>query len=173
MVIRCGIRLPYAIFKGMDVCMKRIYIKEQACVGCHLCEVYCQVEHSGSKDLVKAFKRESPRPLPLVSIEVRKPVSFSVRCRHCDEPSCVYACLTGALHKDADSGIVTVDEERCIGCWTCILACPFGAIRRDIHRGRIAKCDLCVGKELPACVANCPNEALIYAEDKVSEPPNF
>ena len=146
--------------------MKRIYIKEPACIGCHLCEVYCQVAHSSSRDLIKTFKRESPRPLPRLSVEVRKPVSFSVRCQHCDEPLCVYACLTGALQKDAISGIVTVDEERCIGCWTCILVCPFGAIRQDTYQGRIAKCDLCPGRETPVCVANCPNEALVYVENE-------
>jgi len=144
--------------------MRRIYIKEQVCIGCHLCEVYCQVAHSGTKDLVKAFKGESPRSLPCLSVEERKPVSFAVQCRHCADPTCVYACLTGALHRDPDSGVVTVDMERCIGCWTCILVCPFGAIRQDICRGKIAKCDLCAGRDMPVCVMNCPNEALVYAE---------
>ena len=146
--------------------MKRIYIKEEVCIGCRLCEVYCQVEHSQSKDLIKAFKRESPRPLPRLWVEERKPISFSVQCRHCDEPPCVYACLTGALNKDTDSGVITVDEERCIGCWTCILACPFGVIRQDTHWGKIAKCDFCPEHDIPVCVASCPNEALVYAEAK-------
>jgi carbon-monoxide dehydrogenase iron sulfur subunit len=150
--------------------MKRIYIKEPVCIGCRLCEVYCQAEHSRSKDLIKAFKRESPQPLPRVSIEERKPVAFSVRCQHCDEPPCVYACLSGALQRDTGSGVVTVDEERCIGCWTCLLVCPFGAIRQDINRGIIAKCDLCNGKDEPACVTNCPNEALVYLENGASAP---
>ena len=150
--------------------MKRIYINEQVCIGCHLCEVYCQVEHSQSKDLIKAFKRESPRPLPRARVEVRKPISISVQCRHCAEAPCVYACLTGALQRDPESGKVTVDVERCIGCWTCIIACPFGAIRQDTYRGKIAKCDLCPDKDMPVCVTNCPNEALIYAEAKDNFP---
>jgi len=99
-------------------------------------------------------------------MEERGPVSFSVRCQQCDESPCVYACLTGALQKDTESGIVTVDEERCTGCWTCILVCPFGAIRQDTHQGKIAKCDLCAGRDMPVCVTNCPNEALVYAETK-------
>ena len=146
--------------------MKKIYIKEEACIGCHLCEVYCQVEHSSSKDLIKSFKREFPRPLPLLNVEKKSPVSFSVRCRHCSEPRCVYACLTGALSREPGSGLVTVDSDRCIGCWTCILACPFGVIKQDTYHGRITKCDLCGGKDMPACVANCPNEALVYIEEK-------
>lgn len=150
--------------------MKRIYVNEPVCIGCRLCEVYCQVAHSQSKDIIKAFKREKPRPLPRLRIEEKKPVSFSVRCLHCDEPPCVYACLTGALSRDPTSGVVTVDEEKCVGCWTCILACPFGVIRRDASGKHIAKCDLCQDLEIPACVANCPNEALIFAEVKEAKP---
>lgn len=144
--------------------MKRVYINEEACMGCHLCEVYCQLQHSQHDDLIKAFKRESPQPLPRLQVQEKKPVSFAIQCRHCAEPHCAYACLTGALHRNSNSGAVTVDAEKCIGCWTCILACPFGVIRQDINRGKISKCDLCQGKDMPVCVANCPNEALIYAE---------
>ena len=150
--------------------MRRVYIKEEVCIGCHLCEVFCQVEHSQSKDLIKAFKRESPRPLPRLWVEARMPVSFAVQCRHCDEPPCVHACLTGALQRDAESGIVTVDVDRCIGCWICMLACPFGAIRQDTQRGKIIKCDLCIGENMPVCVSQCPNEALVYAETRGDVP---
>lgn len=146
--------------------IKRISVKEEVCMGCRLCEVYCQAQHSPSGDLIKAFKGEAPHPLPLVRVETKKPASFSVQCHHCEEPPCVYACLTGALRKDPDSGIVTVDESKCTGCWTCILVCPYGAIRQNTNQGKIAKCDLCPGAEIPACVANCPNEALVYVETK-------
>jgi carbon-monoxide dehydrogenase iron sulfur subunit len=150
--------------------MKRIYIKEEVCIGCSLCEVYCQMEHSRSKDLIKAFKVETPRPLPRLRVEAKKPVFLSVRCQHCEEPPCVYACLTGALQRETGSGVVTVDEERCVGCWTCILVCPFGAIRADTYRRRIAKCDLCPGEETPVCVTNCPNEALVYLKNGANAP---
>lgn len=146
--------------------MKKIYVNEQVCMGCRLCEVYCRAEHSQSKDLVKALKKESPQVLPRVCVEVRSPDSFAVQCRHCADAPCVSACLTGALHKDVETGIVSVDAEKCIGCWTCILACPFGAIICDTKRGKIVKCDLCKGKDIPVCVANCPNEAMVYAEAK-------
>ncbi|MBM4432712.1 MAG: 4Fe-4S dicluster domain-containing protein [Chloroflexi bacterium] len=144
--------------------MKRVYIKEQACIGCHLCEIYCQIEHSKSKDLIKAFKKESPQALPRVSVEERRPISFSVRCRHCTDAPCVYACLTGALRREPSSGIITVDADKCMGCWVCILVCPIGAIKQDTLRKKVVKCDLCQGKDIPACVANCPNEALVYVE---------
>lgn len=144
--------------------MKRVYVREEVCIGCRLCELYCRLEHSRSKDLIKTFKRESPQPMPLLRVETMEPVSFAVSCRHCTDPYCIYACLTGALRREPNSGIVTVDVEKCIGCWTCIVACPLGVIRQDTHQGKIAKCDLCLEKDMPACVANCPNEALVYAE---------
>jgi len=149
--------------------MKRIYVKEEVCIGCHLCEVYCQVEHSQSKDIIKAFKKETP-PLPRARVEEKSPIFFSVRCQHCDEPYCVYVCLTGALTRDHETGIVSVDEERCVGCWTCMLACPCGAIHQDIGQGRTVKCDLCPETDIPACVANCPNEALLHVEIPDSQP---
>jgi carbon-monoxide dehydrogenase iron sulfur subunit len=98
-------------------------------------------------------------------VEEKAPVSISVRCQHCEDAPCLDFCLTGAIQRDAATGIVTADEAKCIGCWTCVLACPFGAIQRDTERGRVVKCDLCAGKEVPACVSNCPNEALVYCHE--------
>jgi carbon-monoxide dehydrogenase iron sulfur subunit len=148
--------------------MKKVYINEEVCIGCGLCEVHCRLQHSKSKDLLKVFKKELTL-IPLARVERNQPISFSVQCRHCAEPSCVYACLTGALQQDPETGIVSVDTEKCIGCWTCILVCPFGIIRQDKSQKCIAKCDLCLGTEIPACVANCPNEALVFAEARDSK----
>lgn len=143
--------------------MKKVYPKEEVCIGCRLCEIWCIVEHSKSKDILKAYKEEKPRKLSRVYVEERQPLSFAVQCRHCIDAPCVDACLTGAMHKDK-SGIVLVDENKCIGCNTCIMVCPFGVIRRGADKKVVSKCDLCIGEETPACVANCPNEALVYEE---------
>jgi len=145
--------------------MKRVYPKEEVCIGCRLCEVHCAVEHSTSRDILKAFLREQPRPLARIRVQKNGYTFVAVQCVHCPEPPCVYACLTGALSKDPITGIVTVDPQRCVGCWTCIMVCPYGAIRREAESHTIVKCDLCPGQPLPVCVANCPNEALVFAED--------
>ena len=143
--------------------MKKICINEEVCIGCNLCEVFCRGAHTRTGDLIKELKDKNT-PVARVTVELRKPVSFSVRCQQCEDAPCVSACLTGALQKDAVTGAIAHDEEKCIGCWTCILACPIGAIRQDRMHKKAAKCDLCVGRDIPACVENCPNEALEYKE---------
>ena len=154
-----GYRIPLA--RGLA--LRKVYVREDVCMGCGLCQVYCQTAHSRSRDVVKTFKREIPRPVPRLRVERNSEVCFAFPCRHCDEPLCVFSCLTGALHKDAVSGLVAVDVEMCMGCGTCVLACPHGGLTRDASSGVVAKCDLCPGEEMPVCVANCPNEALLWA----------
>jgi len=145
--------------------VKRIVIHEEFCIGCRLCEVHCLVQHSKSRDIIKAFKVEQDRVLPRVTVEESGPISFALQCRQCLEPACLEACVSGAMHRDEETGAVICDESRCVGCWMCIMVCPAGAIRQNLVGHRIAsKCDLCIGADEPACVANCPNEALTYED---------
>jgi carbon-monoxide dehydrogenase iron sulfur subunit len=62
------------------------------------------------------------------------------------------------------TGRVIYDEEQCVGCWSCLMACGFGAIKRHPVKEKIVKCDLCPDRDVPACVAACPNEALVFEE---------
>lgn len=145
--------------------MKRIYVKEEYCMGCRLCEIHCLVAHSKSKKIIKAYKEEFPRALPRLIIEQKGPLSFALQCRHCEDAPCVKACLTGALQWKKESGIVSHDTDKCIGCWMCIMVCPFGVILRDTREKKVAtKCDLCPDETIPVCVAKCSNEALTYEE---------
>ncbi|MBM7622651.1 4Fe-4S dicluster domain-containing protein [Sporohalobacter salinus] len=144
--------------------MKRVYAKEEYCLGCRLCEVYCVVNHSKSQDIIKSHKLEEITPR--LVIESKGIISFALQCRHCDDAACTKACITGALQKDSKTGEVTYDQEKCVGCWTCIMACSYGAIRRDESGQKvISKCDLCGEEESePACVTNCPNGALVFED---------
>lgn len=144
--------------------MKRIFVREEVCMGCRLCEVYCTAQHSKSKDIIKAYRREHPRPISRVKVEEVRPLSFAIQCRNCEDSPCVFACLSGAMRLDEESGIVVHDPEKCIGCWTCIMVCPYDAIKIDLERRVVAKCDLCRDLDVPACVTNCPNQALTYEE---------
>jgi carbon-monoxide dehydrogenase iron sulfur subunit len=160
-----GNGLPYATgWLQRENTMKRISIKQEACIGCGLCQVYCTVEHSKSKDLVKAYLKENPKPVSRARVETNKPNSISIRCQHCKDTPCVNACLTGAMTKETETGHVLHNPEKCIGCWTCIMVCPYAAVKPDSSGKIIAKCDLCPDREIPACVENCPNEALVLEE---------
>ncbi len=145
--------------------MKRIYAIEEACIGCHLCEVGCITEHSVTKDPVKAFMHETERPIARCTVEELDGgvVSISTTCRHCDAPDCLQACISGAIQKQAD-GRVLIDTAKCVGCWSCVMACPFGAVQRNLKKKKANKCDLCPDRDLPACVSACPNRALVYRE---------
>jgi carbon-monoxide dehydrogenase iron sulfur subunit len=149
--------------------MKKVYAVEEYCVGCRLCEVACAVAHSKEKDftkayrIIRAYKQEFPRPMPRALVEEEGPLSFSLQCRHCEDAPCIEACITGAMHRD-ERGAVVVDTQKCVGCWTCVMVCEFGAIKRDLDRRKAVKCDLCPDREIPACVEICPNGALVYEE---------
>lgn len=146
--------------------MKRVYIREEYCMGCRLCEVHCLVKHSKSQKIIKAYKGEWPKPQPRVIVEQEGYLSFALQCRHCEEAPCLEACLTGAMHRDHETGAILCDEEKCVGCWMCIMVCPFGVVTRQLTEEKkvASKCDLCLGEELPVCVAHCPNEAIVFEE---------
>lgn len=146
---------------------RKIIANEKVCIGCKLCEVSCIVAHSKSKDIVRAFNEETPRALSRILVEESRPLTFALQCRHCEDPVCVSACITGAMHKDPETGAVLHNKEQCVGCWMCVMVCPYGGIQRDERTKKAAsKCDLCLELDEPACVAACPNEALIIIEEE-------
>lgn len=145
--------------------MRRVYPKKDVCIGCRICELACLTAHSASKDLVIAVREEQTAGLqPCKAVYEKGPVCVSLSCRHCEEPTCVSACISGALYKDEATGRTVYDEKQCVGCWSCLMACPYGAIRRNTSKKKIIKCDLCPDRDVPACVEACPNAALIYED---------
>jgi len=100
---------------------------------------------------------------PRIHVEGDDRVTFAVSCRHCEDPLCVRSCIAGAIYKE--DGVVRIDRSRCVGCLTCVLVCPYGALS-PAEDGVMQKCELCLtntaGK--PACVTGCPNHAIVYEE---------
>jgi carbon-monoxide dehydrogenase iron sulfur subunit len=141
--------------------MKRVYVNETWCLGCHLCEYYCALAATGKTDMARALKDVTIHPR--IHIEERGSVSFAVSCRHCTEPLCVKGCISGALSKT--DGVISVDQDKCIGCYTCVLSCPYGCIT-PTEAGVVDKCELCLSTRegTPRCVAGCPNSAIVYEE---------
>ena len=111
--------------------------------------------------MIKALKDRTIHPR--IRIEGDNQVSFAVSCRHCKEPLCVKSCITGAL--SVEDGVITVNRDKCVGCYTCILSCPYGCVMPS-ENGVIQKCELCMKNSAgsPACVKGCPNKAIVYEE---------
>ncbi|CRZ35543.1 carbon-monoxide dehydrogenase iron sulfur subunit [Herbinix hemicellulosilytica] len=141
--------------------MKRVYVNEKWCLACHLCEYYCTFAGTGEKDMARALK--GIRTNPRIKIEEKDDISFAVSCRHCKEPLCVKGCITGAL--TVSDGVVTINSDKCISCFTCILCCPYGAISYADDK-TVLKCELCIrtADRTPACVKGCPNGAIVFEE---------
>lgn len=77
-----------------------------------------------------------------------------VICRNCEDAPCVTACMSGCRQRNGKGRVVT-DYNRCVGCWMCIMSCPFGAIEREQGARTALKCEGCIDREVPACVAAC------------------
>lgn len=145
--------------------MGKILVKPEVCIGCHLCEIWCAVSHSRTKDIIKSFLYENEKPVSRIIVEEEIPLTFALQCRHCNEPDCVFACISGALYKNLKTGKVVHEAAKCVGCYSCVMACPYGCIVIDKGNKKVVKCDLCDGQDSLFCVSKCPNEALIYVND--------
>jgi formate dehydrogenase beta subunit len=164
------------------------------CVGCHACSNACRDWNKTEPERDASGLYDAPRTLSfdtwtLIQLyQGEGEFSFvKHQCMHCIEPACASACPVHALTKQ-DSGAVTWDAERCIGCRYCMLACPFHIPRFewDVPIGAIAKCTLCQDRLVqgngPRCAEMCPTGALIWgkrdelvaeAESRLAEKPDL
>lgn len=131
------------------------------CSGCGACAVACMDQNDTNLAQEPALRRIYQLEDENCS-EIRY---VSIACLHCQDTPCVIGCPTGAIFQDDDSGAVLVNEDLCIGCHSCAIACPFG-IPRYSKESKLQKCNLCVeriqhGLE-PACVRICPVNALKF-----------
>jgi Fe-S-cluster-containing dehydrogenase component len=135
---------------------KLIRVEPAKCVGCKTCELACSFKNTGE------FAPSRSRIYNEVFLEEAK--FITVTCMQCDEPWCEKACPKAAISKEMPSGVVYVDEHRCVGCRTCVSACPFGMIKYVAATGKADKCNLCEG-DTPECVAFCPTACLTVDEE--------
>ena len=138
-------------------------IDQRKCIGCHACTVACKEENRVPLGVFRTWVKYIERgTFP----DTRR--YFSVlRCNHCDTAPCVAICPTVALYRRPD-GIVDFDGSRCIGCKSCMQACPYDALYIDPDTNTAAKCNYCahrveVGLE-PACVIVCPEQAIVAGD---------
>ena len=143
-------------------------IDSEKCMDCKACILACQQRNEVPYGLSRNWVRET-------RVE-EAPSGWKFQpgaCMHCDDPSCVHACPTGATWKGKD-GVVEIDPSRCIGCGSCIEACPYHARFRHPITGTADKCDYCrhsTPGQTPACVAVCPVHCRTFgdADDPQSE----
>ena len=143
--------------------MKVVYVNEKWCLGCHLCEYECAFANSGETDIVRALKDRVIHPR--IRVEDGDGVHFAVNCRHCSDALCVKSCIAGALSRD-EHGTVVIDKNKCVGCFTCVTVCPYGAIMPDADGTAAQKCTLCTETAMgePNSVRHCINNAIVFED---------
>lgn len=152
-----------------------VLVDTTRCVGCRTCEFSCAQAHG---DVGVEYEDDVDFSTPRTTSDHQwtvvnehetdiGPVWVKRQCMHCLTPACASACLTRAMHKTPE-GPVTWTEDRCMGCRFCMLSCPFDVpkFEYDSPVPRIQKCTMCWDRVseggVPACVENCPMEALTF-----------
>ncbi|MEH7416671.1 DMSO/selenate family reductase complex B subunit [Neobacillus drentensis] len=147
------------------------YINQSLCTGCKACTVACKDKNN--LDVGLNFRRVYPyeegtfTELPTMGmVQNIKAFYFSISCNHCKHAACISSCPTGAIVKNNENGVVTIDQEVCQGAQLCIKACPYGSPQYNKKIFKSNKCDFCMDLqekgEDPACVAACPMRAIEF-----------
>ncbi len=147
--------------------VRKVFANAALCTGCELCVAACSVTHGG----------ENNRNLSGISIcrNLMKRFEAQFICRHCEEPAaCIDSCITGAMYRDSATGFVLCAADRCAGCFTCVMACPYDSLHLNRETGApegrvVVKCDGCPELEIPACVAVCTTGALVIEPEEAVE----
>ncbi len=168
------------------------YFDPNRCIGCHACSISCKQFHGRDSDAddwrtvthhqnangqhPSASEYDPDTASPIENV----PISMS--CMHCHDAPCEEVCPTEAIVKRDSDGIVTIDQDKCIGCKYCGWACPFGAPTYG-DNGLMSKCNMCLdqgpgsgaGAESkneqdnpiqPNCVSDCVGGAIKAGPEK-------
>ena len=133
---------------------KVLYVDHQKCTGCQLCELVCAVSHDGISNPTRSRIR-------VVKWEAEG-LYIPMTCQQCEDAPCLNVCPVKAISRNEELGRVAVDYDVCIGCRSCVSACPFGAMSYNSTDRKVLKCDHCDGA--PQCVRFCEVKAVDYIE---------
>lgn len=133
------------------------------CLGCGACIKACQINHA----LPSALSWRNLRQIEEADSKHIRRFFLSTSCNHCANPECLRVCPSGAYFKRRD-GIVLHNPEKCTGCKSCTVSCPFGAPQFNPVTRKASKCELCYERidqgKLPYCVQACLTGALQLQE---------
>ncbi len=163
-----------------------VLVDTTLCIGCRKCEDACNRRNSlprvpesfSDKDVLRSYRRPSENAFTVVNVFPGSPspdqaelrsTSVKTQCMHCLYPSCVSACIVGALTKSR-LGPVVYNPDICLGCRYCLVACPFEIPAYQFDEAlkpKVRKCEFCTDRARgtgadPACAASCPTEALVF-----------
>jgi len=163
---------------------KAVLFDLSKCMACRSCQVACKQWNGLPGEKTTFFggpgyqnpKDLSPKTWTLVKFFEEKRADGLIwafrkhQCMHCTDAACIAACpvTPKAMSRDEATGIVYVNEERCIGCGACAEYCPYGIPHIDEEQEKSKKCTMCIDRVKeglePACVKTCPNGALIFGD---------
>lgn len=158
---------------------KGVLVDLTRCIGCGSCAVACKL-HNGlewdpekpviDEKAVLAGENWTMITSHVVAVKDREVWRFvKHQCLHCLEPACASSCFVSALRKTPE-GPVVYNEDICVGCRYCMLACPFGVPKYewDQQFPRVQKCNMCFSRvnagQVTACTVVCPTQALRFGE---------
>ena len=146
-----------------------LMIDLERCTGCKSCEAACKQTNALGPNAYRTRVMWFSQQESDVSDDIYPRLDFlTVTCQQCERPACLRACPVHpkAIEKDSETGVVSVNENRCTGCGECALACPYGAIGYNADKHHAVKCDLCADRRArdlgPACAQVCPTRAISF-----------
>lgn len=142
-----------------------IIVDLNRCIGCYGCEVACKQENDVA---LGEYWNKLVECGPFGTHPHITGYFLPTMCQQCEEAACVDVCPTGASYRDEETGIVTINREECIGCKSCLAACPYGVRSYNDELNTVGKCTLCghltANGEKPACVKACCGGARYYGD---------
>ncbi|MHB8789362.1 MAG: 4Fe-4S dicluster domain-containing protein [Desulfobulbaceae bacterium] len=142
-------------------------IRQNNCIDCERCKEACVATNHVPAYGYRTTILETERAIGPTETER---IFVPVLCNHCNRPPCVRVCPTKATYKDKTTGIVMMDNKKCIGCKTCMSACPYNARYFNEETRAVDKCNFCIdtrlakGEKLTACSAACPADVRVFGD---------
>ncbi len=140
-----------------------LYHDSSRCIGCYSCELHCKMKNN--LPIGPRYCRIIENNPKIEGDKLKMNYHF-LPCLHCTNPVCANVCPTHAIKKREKDGIVYIDESLCIGCKSCIAACPWGVPQWNHETGKAIKCDYCMDRVdqglKPACVTGCLTQCLHF-----------